>query len=537
MDGGSVDIHVRMDVAALRRDVAAAKTEIKSISNVSVRSQFDPLLRDVQAMKQRAAGLSAELAGMDVAQKRTVASSSVLAGGLSTLALRAGVVTAAVGLGIRELDQFSDALAKTNQRAQAAGVELHGVAGAAANVNQGFRSFLSEELDHLGQAVGFERERIRLAEARLKTQQEMVAWVARENETLRDGSQIAVREIPNDRAGMQGPGLADSIRRTNAPAGYGLSQRLRTAIDIAYTTPGTGDEIAQLRRAQKALRGQLSGGGLHTDQARSAVAQQLRDVQDQLAALTKPTKSKTGTTSGQSVQELRLENKRARAALTERTTDDIEAVKAQIAYYKSVVENTKGVAREQARASQIAKQAELANLQKPQTMTATVDPASTVGTLGQGPLLAGPVGEFAQSYGYKPRARDYVADLKAQVKAGQGFNQDLATLGNKGLGKAARAEIAGMGEAGQQLADTLSRAPKSTVRAFERQYERRAVVATRTTQEQVSVQANVVNISGATINVAGDGDGKTKPKAPKGKTHGDGKPAGAERFTSGPHDR
>jgi len=511
MDGGSVDIRVDLDVGRLRRDVAAAKTELRSLSTVTVKDQFGPLLSSVRDMRTRAAALSAELGGMDVQTKRTVASSSVLAGGLSTLALRAGVVTAAVGVGIRQLDQFSDSLASTDQRARAAGVELRGVAGAAAEVNRGFRSFLSDELDHLGQAVGYDRDRLKLAEARLAISKQQVAWVQREVETLRDGSQIKFAGSPDDRAGLRGVGLAESISRTKAPAGFGLTPRLKTALAAAETTGTPAQYLAQLRRAQKFLLGQIQAGGLKTEDAKQAVYGQLGMVQDTIAAVTatSPAKTKAGTTatSGQSVRELRLENRRARAALTERTDDDVAAVKAQIAYYRSVVEHTKGVARAQAEAKMIAKQAELRNLTATQTMTATVDPAGTLGALGQGPLLAGPVGQFAQSFGYKPRAGDYLHDLQRQVKAGAGFSKDLATLGRKGLGKAARAEIAGMGQAGQQLADTLANAPKATVAAYEKAYDRREQVAARVTQQELSVTASTVTISAGSVNVAG-GDGK-----------------------------
>lgn len=515
MDGGSVDIRVDLDLVRLRRDVAAAKAEIRSVGNVSVRGQFDPLLRDVQQMKQRAAALSRELGGMDVQTKRTAASSGVLAGGLSTLAFRAGAVAAVVGLGVRELDQFSDALASTDQRARAAGVELHGVAGAAAEVNRGFRAFLSDELDHLGQAVGYDRDRLKLAERRLAISKEQVAWVAREVETLRDGSQIAVRTIPNDRAGMQGVGLAESISRTKAPAGFGLTPRLKTALAAAETTGTPAQYLAQLRRAQKFLLAQIQAGGLHTETAKQAVYGQLATVQDTIAAVTatSPAKAGTATTSGQSVQELRLENRRARAALTERTDDDVAAVKAQIAYYRSVVEHTKGVAREQARAQEIAKQAELKTLVAAQTTTASVDAAGVLGQLGQGPFLTSPVAQFAQQYGYKPRARDYLRDIRSQVQAGARLDRNLGVLRKRGLGDTAVAELAGQGLGGADMVAALAKAPAALVRQYSRQAERREDIAARVQTITATVQtANIIIRNGTVKGIDRNGDGAVNAK-------------------------
>lgn len=83
--------------------------------------------------------------------------------------------------------------------------------------------------------------------------------------------------------------------------------------------------------------------------------QELKDAQE---------KARQARQIARQTRELALENAIARAGLTKRNLDDLKAVKAQVAYFRNLVKNTKGLEREQARSQLISARGQLQELRK-----------------------------------------------------------------------------------------------------------------------------------------------------------------------------
>lgn len=319
---------------------------------------------------------------------------------------------------------------------------------------------------------------------------------------------------PDDRGGMQGPGavaysntLVES--RPKPPAPYGLSTRLQTAIAGARATGTEGQLVAQLRRAQRALKGQVDRG-LPTDQARLAVFGQLDAVQSEIAALTKKPKADFN------VVPLALEKQLARAQATVNVTrDDVKARQAIVSNLQRRVRAEQDEKKQLQMLDRIAaeKQA-IKSIREGKETADTLSPVNVggaVGELGRGPFMSSDVFSFARSFGYKPRGRDFVRDIREQLQQATRFERDLKTLEKRGLPANVLREFRQQGISAAEEVGALAGADKGTLRQFGRLAAKREAVGERLQVGQMTAQINTAQIvirNGRVTGIDRNGDGR-----------------------------
>lgn len=487
MDAGSVDIDLNLNPGGFRRGIDEVKREIagldKQIRQIeAVRGRVSAAVfdrsfyrQDLQALQARRHALlqmaDAEKVATQASKERA-RTLGALGGGSFGRAARfgvAGIVGNIAGRNLEDLGEEGGAASRIG--GFLSNLTTGNIVGAIGSAREQVK-LTADEIEKLGTDTNLSTTKLWKMTAALdalgqsdaaakirEIRQEMISLQALEfaqrgfNVTVVGGVNVAVpRGVhPNDRGGMMGPGgvaaeaaLGGTSTALPDTRGFGISTRLRTAIAAAYTTPGKADEIAQLRRARTVLQKQLASGALKTDEARLAVYTELEQVQDELTALTKKVTEKEKKRKKKKAEELQF---------------------------------------------------------------IAVDPAAVLGGLGQGPFMQGDVMQFAQGFGYKPKARDYLRDIRQQVQTGSRLDRDLGLLRKRGLGDAALDELAVQGLGAADLVSALAKAPPALVRQYARQAERREQVAQRIqTFTAEIVTANIVIKNGRVIGIDRNGD-------------------------------
>ena len=287
-----------------------------------------------------------------------------------------------------------------------------------------------------------------------------------------------------------------------------VSQRLQTALAGAFASPGTRDDLAQLRRVAAALPKLLGQKGL-TDKGREDIYTQIASVNAQIASLTK-TKAGSGGRVAPAAKEApivpaSLELALAQAALTKSTTDDLKRLRNIEAYLVKKIQVEKDINRKIQETNRLADtRAQIASFGKTApAATAPADPSAVLGALGSGPFLSSGEVQTAKSYGYKPKAADFLRDINQQVSAGQRLENALLKLKRRGAPAGVVSELAGQGIAGADEAQALAGASKTTLKKFGQQFGKRQGLA----NDLVRMSANTVTVTAASVTVSGGGRG------------------------------
>jgi len=302
--------------------------------------------------------------------------------------------------------------------------------------------------------------------------------------------------------------LPTGEKQPPAPAVTSVSQRLQTALAAAFASPGTRDDLAQLRRVAAALPKLLGQKGL-TDKGREDIYTQIASVNSQIASLTK-TKAGSGGKVAPAAKEApivpaSLELALAQAALTKSTTDDLKRLRNIEAYLVKKIAVEKDINRKIQETNRLADTREqIASLGKTApAASAPADPSAVLGALGSGPFLSSGEVQTAKSYGYKPKAADFLRDINQQVSAGQRLENALMKLKRRGAPAGVVSELAGQGLAGADEAQALAGASKTTLKKFGQQFEKRQGLA----NDLVRMSANTVTVTAASVTVSGGGRG------------------------------
>lgn len=571
MDGGSVEIDVTVDPGGVRRGMQTARAEIrqtqqelrgiqKQISEIEQMRARVPAdvfgrsfyAKDLVALKAQRAELqgivNAERQATQAAQQR----SRTLGGMVGRGGLRSAGVAGAVGIGAYLVGQNLQELGGEGTPAHRAGGFLSNLVSGnvvgAIKAAQEQVKLTDDQVKQLGTTSTMSSRDIDKLAASLtamgqvdaaKSIRDLRAEINATN-ALNFYQQSSIGYagapvMPSDRGGMLGVGAAEAVVPAAQPVKLGTLndfRRQRTA--IAATTPGTVDDIAETRKNIAYLQRLTRDKGIE-GKYRTNLYTEIAQQQQTLAALTAkpPAKEPPLLPPG-------LEMRLAKARTTiNRTDDDLRELRRVDAYLDKAIAATKNIDRK-TRLLQLQGQTrgEIQSITQgnaPTDTTLAVNPASVLGGLGQGPFLTSPVAQFAQGFGFKPRARDYLRDIRSQVQAGTKLDRQLGMLRKRGASDQLIGELAGQGLGAADLVNALAKEPASLVRQYERQYERRGEAAARITQQELSVQAQTVTIQAANVTLAGTRrGGDPNPRDPFDLMD---KRNGAIRFTAGPVDR
>lgn len=564
MDGGSVDINVTVDPGGVRRGMQQARDEIRrtqaelggiqkqiqAIEQMRARVPADVFGRsfyakDLAALKAQRTELqgivNAERQATQAAQQRSrVLGGMVGRGGMiSRRGLTSVGVAGAVGVGAYLVGQnLSELGGEGSFGSRAGGFLTNLVSGnvvGAIKSAQEVVKLTDDEVERLGTTSTKSSADVNvlakgLAELGVITDQQRQKIVSLRNEMNAGYALQAFQQssigyagapvLPNDRGGLQGVGAANAIvpAATAAfdPKGtLNLFRRQQTA--LASTTPGKGDDIAETRKNIAYLE-RLKKDVRIQGQARTNLYQELAQQQQTLAALTAKPAAAAAKEPPLLPPGLEMQLAKARTTLN-KTSDDLEVLRKIDAYLTKRIAATKDIDRKTALLNQQASTRQdiqaivQGNQPAVNTTTIPVNAAGVLGGLGQGPFLTSPVAQFAQQYGYRFRARDYLRDVRSQVRVGNQLDRNLNLLRKRGLGDTAISELAGQGLAGADMVAALAKAPRSLIRQYSRAIANREEAATR-------IQAMTATVETATIivrngNIAGvdrNGDGQVTAK-------------------------
>ena len=293
-----------------------------------------------------------------------------------------------------------------------------------------------------------------------------------------------------------------------------VSQRLQTALALSRISGSKGDELAQLKRTATALGKLLDSKG-QTGKGRETIATQIASVNSQIAALTQTKAGSRGKVAPAGrvapaakeapIVPASLELALAQAALTKSTTDDLKRLRNIEAYLVKKIQVEKDINRKIQETNRLADtRAQIASFGKTApAATAPADPSAVLGALGSGPFLSSGEVQTAKSYGYKPKAADFLRDINQQVSAGQRLENALMKLKRRGAPAGVVSELAGQGLAGADEAQALAGASKTTLKKFGQQFEKRQGLA----NDLVRMSANTVTVTAASVTVSGGGRG------------------------------
>jgi len=554
LDGGSVDIDVTVDAGGVRRGMQQARDEIRR-----TQAELRGIQKQIQTIEQLRSRVPADVFGRsfyakDLAQLRAQRTelqaivnaerqatqaaqqrSRVLGGMLGRGGLRSAGVAGAVGIGAYLVGQNLQQLGGEGSAASRAGGFLSNLVSG--NVVGAIRSaqeqvkLTDDQVKQLGTtSTKSSAEVDRLAKALTVLGQVDAARSIRElraeinaTNSLNFYQQSSIGYagapvMPNDRGGLQGVGAAQAVVPSAPVVKKGtlnLWRRQQTA--LAATTPGTADDIAETRKNIAYLQ-RLTKDKTIEGQYRTNLYTELRQQQQALAALT--AKPPTPAAKEQPLLPPGLEMQLAKARTTlNKTSDDLEVLRKIDAYLGRRIAATKDINRKTALLNQQASTRQdiqaivQGNQPTVNTTTIPVNPAGVLGALGQGPFLTSPVAQFAQQYGYRFRARDYLRDIRQQVQAGARLDRNLNLLRKRGLGETAISELAGQGLAGADMAAELAKAPKALIRQYSRAVANREEAAARVQAMTATIEtATIVVRNGRVAGIDRNGDGKLSAK-------------------------
>ena len=501
IDAGSVHVEVTATTDKLERALTRSQRKVESFASAT-RSSNDRV--------------SASFAKMDALEKeinQIGRSAPQASAGLNKMGVRLGAIGVAAAVGLQALGEASKALrvtgaeaATTEGRFRNLGAEL-----LSGNVVGGLRAIASGAMlstEAMSNATNLARDNaaaFRELQAQAEAAGGTFAGVAKQLNAAW-ASVHPPTTLPNglilDSFGITP--LPTGEKQPPAPAVTSVSQRLQTALAGAFASPGTRDDLAQLRRVAAALPKLLGQKGM-TDKGREDIYTQIASVNAQIASLTK-TKAGSGGIVAPAGKEApivpaSLELALAQAALTKSTTDDLKRLRNIEAYLVKKIQVEKDINRKIQETNRLADtRAQIAALQKNK---APADPSAVLGALGSGPFLSSGEVQTAKSYGYKPKAADFLRDINQQVSAGQRLENALMKLKRRGAPAGVVSELAGQGLAGADQAQALAGASKTTLKKFGQQFEKRQGLA----NDLVRMSANTVTVTAASVTVSGGGRG------------------------------
>lgn len=253
---GETYVRVRPDFSGFKQesvrelDRALAPTRA---SRVTVdRSQFRPVLTDIRSLRREAEQLSQRLRG-DVGGSLDRVG-AVGSRSLGTVAFRASAAGFALSLAAQKARALSEDLVGVDARATAAGRELTGVAGALASANERVRATIERDLDGISKLLGFDRERVRLAERLASESERNAAAVQAAIDANRAafGPEFGLRGgVEQDRTSQEDP---SARRRRPVP----LPLRLNIAGILAASTEPLFDDLRNAREKLAAINARIA---------------------------------------------------------------------------------------------------------------------------------------------------------------------------------------------------------------------------------------------------------------------------------------
>lgn len=534
MDGGSIVVEVRADLARFDREMARARAQVADAESRRGawtttgrgRRDADAFLAETRALRQRADALQENVR----AQERLAAADR-----RASLVARVGAVGLALNRAGANLQELSDNPGAWSSRAggfltnitsgnvvgamKAAGetakltAEQIQLIGTSSDFSDSELRGLTAALRSVGQSgAADEIARVRsemqsLAAATFAARTENVLWTAQGAVTVPRGTR------PDDIGGMQGVGAvsAGNFNRADATAAFSpqgkLNAWLRQRLALASTTPGKQDDIAATRRAIQYLQ-RLTKDARIVGEARTNLYTELAQQQASLAALTA---KDPAATKDQPILPAGLELGIAKAQLTTRISDDLAALRKAEKYLEDRIKVEKNINRQVEQTTRLGQIRErIAGLRSAGMSSAsTTTAAAVLGPLGGGEFLTGDRMQFAQSFGYTPRPRDFMRDLKQGNAQAYRFLRDIGALRSKGASAALVSELAALGpQAGDQI-HALAGASKQFIGAYSAAVDRRQDLAAQTVRlQEMTVTAGQVTIKTGAV-VGGNGAGRT----------------------------
>lgn len=486
MDGGSVDVHVRVQDDT-RRGVEQAKAQVRGLQR-EVQQAGVAMDRSFAAAAVRT-GVAAAAAYALTQNIQHLGIEGQRAAGLLQNLGRGDVIGAvqAAGQTVKLTDQQVHQLGTTSTKTTA-------------EIGQ-----LADMFVKWGVITDQQREKVIALRKEMNDLNALQAW-QRQNivSNLQGGMQATFGITPLDTTAVFDP-----------KGTLNLWRRQQTA--LAATTPGKADDIAETRKNIAYLQ-KLTKDTRIRDEERTNLYQELAQQQQTLATLTAKPPAKTAAGKEPSLLPPGLAMQLAKAHVTlQNADDDLRVLKKIDDYLTRKIATTKNIDRKTRLLEEQAKyRSEAQALMQAQSGTTTsvaVNAAGVLGQLGQGPFLTSSVAQFAQQYGYRPGARDYLRDIRSQVQAGVRLDRNLGVLRKRGLGDTAIAELAGQGLGGADMVAALAKAPQALIRQYGRAAERREDIAARVQTITATVQtANIIIRNGTVKGIDRNGDGAVNAK-------------------------
>ena len=533
IDGGSIVIDVKANLAQFDREMDRARREAASAESgrgswagwrqrqqTMVRDQIADLrrltiaereatrevARREQAMvsasrialvgRASAAALVGHIAGRNIAELGASApgSWSARAGGFLSN-LTSGNVVGAIKAAGQVAGLTADQIQKIGESSQYTGGKLDTLTAVLREIGQ------SKAADEIRKVRG---ELQALQAVDFAARAENVLWTAQGAVTVPRGT------IPNDRGGMQGPGgvAAGNFNRADPTAGFEpkgtLNAWLRQRLAIAATTPGKQDDIAETRKAIAYLQ-RLTKDTRIVGDARTNLYLELKQQQDSLAALTATTPK---VAEEPPILPASLELGIEKAKLTQRTSDDLVALRKAEKYLEERIRVEKDINRkveQTKRLGQIREQ--IAGLNQTTSVSSTTA-AAVLGPLFGGDWLTGDRMQFAQSFGYKPRAGDFLKDVRAENAQASRFLKDIGAIRRKGGSEALVSELAALGPSASGQIHALAGQSPAFISAYSNAVDRRQQLAAQTVRlQEMTVTAGQVTIRTGAVSGPSAGHG------------------------------
>ena len=196
----------------------------------------------------------------------------------------------------------------------------------------------------------------------------------------------------------------------------------------------------------------------------------------------------------------RLQLAEAQAGITQSTRDDLIVLRQIDSYLTVRIGSEKNIDRK-------IQELQLQGQKRQQIASLTgAGQGTTVTDLFQGPFLSSPNFQLATQFGYKPKGRDLLADIKAQVQQAKQFQVDLGALSRRGATPDLISSLRALGPQAYEQTHALAAAGPGLVR----QYSRFFLTRERQLKTQmVAIQADTVTVTSAngaggdtTINVS-----------------------------------
>lgn len=511
MDGGSIVVEVRADLARFDREMARARAQVADAESRRGawtttgrgRRDADAFLAETRALRQRADALQENVR----AQERLAAADR-----RASLVARVGAVGLALNRAGANLQELSDNPGAWSSRAGGFLTNITSGNFIGAVKAAGAESKLTaEQIQRIGTSSDVSDAQLRKFAAGLRAlgQTGAAEELARIRQEMRDTAAMAEWSRNQivasfNRGEPQATfGITPLPPRQPKPPGTGdlnLWRQRQTA--IAAATPGTADDIREARKNIQAYRQMIKEGNL-TENGVTRAYQQIAAERAHIKSLTPNDPKKE-----QPILPPGLEFAISKAQLTKKTTDDLAALRNAERYLTDRIEIEKDINRKIEMTNRLGQiRGQIAGLGKGTSVSTTA--ASVLGALFGGEYLTGDRMQFAQSFGYTPKPRDFLKDVKQGNAQANRFLKDIGVLRRKGASESLISELAALGpQAGDQI-HALAGSSQQFIGAYSAAVDRRQELAAQTVRlQEMTVTAGQVTINTGSV-VGGNGAGRT----------------------------